>query len=147
MVANVKKVLAIAAMREGKVVTKLIPGDKEVTLGSGYNNNIAVEGAGIPDSLVFIRKASDGQSWEMRLSDSMDAQVTSANGSKLKFSDLKGLGIFSTDENGHYLLKVNYGDQGMVNAGPFVIHFGFIDPPKAAEKNPNQRRSPNRFPR
>ncbi len=146
MVANVKKVLAIAAMREGKVVTKLIPGDKEVTLGSGYNNNIAVEGAGIPDSLVFIRKASDGQSWEMRLSDSMDAQVTSANGSKLKFSDLKGLGIFSTDENGHYLLKVNYGDQGMVNAGPFVIHFGFIDPPKAAEKKPEPKKKPEPVP-
>ena len=84
MVAEVKKVLAVAAMREGKVVTKLIPGDREVTLGSGYNNNIAVEGAGIPDSLVFIRKAPDGQSWEMRLSDSMDAQVTSTNGSKLR---------------------------------------------------------------
>lgn len=146
MVANVKKVLAVAAMREGKVVTKLIPGDREVTLGSGYNNNIAVEGAGIPDSLVFIRKAPDGQSWEMRLSDSMDAQVTSTNGSKLKFSDLKGLGIFSTDENGHYLLKVNYGDQGMVNAGPFVIHFGFIDPPKAAEKKPEPKKKPEPVP-
>lgn len=134
MGAEVKKVLAIAVMREGKVVTKLLPGDTEITIGSGYNNNIAVDGAGIPDSFVFIRKAADGQSWELRLSESMDAQITSANGSKLKFSDLKGLGIFSTDKEGHYLLKVNYGDQGMVNAGPFVIHFGFIDPPKVAEK-------------
>ena len=140
MVAEVKKVLAVAAMREGKVVTKLLPGDREITLGSGYNNNIAVEGEGIPDSLVFICKASDGQSWELRLSETMDAQISSANGSKLKFSDLKGLGIFSTDENGHYLLKVNYGDQGMVNAGPFVIHFGFIDPPKVAEKKPEPKK-------
>lgn len=135
-----KKVLAVAAMREGKVVTKLLPGDREITLGSGYNNNIAVEGSGIPESLVFIKKAPDGQSWELRLSESMDAQITSANGSKLKFSDLKGLGIFSTDEEGHYLLKVNYGDQGMVNAGAFVIHFGFIEPPKVAEKKPEPKK-------
>lgn len=140
MAAEVKKVLAVAAMQDGKVLTKLLPGDSEVTLGSGYNNNIAVEGSGIPDSLVFLKKASDGQSWELRLSDSMDAQITSANGSKLKFSDLKGLGIFSSDKDGYYLLKVNYGDQGMVSAGPFVIHFGFIEPPKAAEKKPEPRK-------
>ncbi len=142
MGADVKKVLAVAAMRDGKVVTKLLPGDREVTLGSGYNNNIAVEGAGIPDSLVFIRKAPDGQSWELRLSDTMDAQITSANGSKLKFSDLKGLGIFSTDDSGNYMLKVNYGDQGMVNAGPFIIHFGFIEPPKVAEKKAEPKKKP-----
>lgn len=140
MAADIKKVLAVAAMRDGKVVTKLLPGEKEITLGSGYNNNIAVEGAGIPDSLVFIRKAADGESWELRLSETMDAQVTSANGSKIRFSDLKGLGIFSTDENGNYLLKVNYGDQGMVNAGSFIIHFGFIDPPKVEEKKPEPKK-------
>ncbi len=128
------KILAIAAMRDGKVITKLLPGEKEITLGSGYNNNIAVEAPGIPETIVLIKKGDDRETWDLRLSDAMDAQITSANGSKLKFSDLKGLGIFNTDENGHYLLKVNYGDQGVVNAGSFVIHFGFIDPPKVAEK-------------
>jgi TonB family protein len=140
MGAERTKVLAIAAMRDGKVITKLLPGEREVTLGSGYNNNIAVESPGVPDSLVFIRVADDKDSWELRLSDSMDAQITSANGSKLKFSDLKGLGIFNTDQSGNYVLKVNYGDQGMVSAGPFSIHFGFIDPPKAPEKKPEPKK-------
>jgi len=72
----------------------------------------------------------------------MDAQITSVNGSKLKFSDLKGLGIFNTDDNGIYVLKVNYGDQGVVTAGSFVIHFGFIDPPKVAEKKPPPKKKP-----
>ncbi len=140
MGAEVRKVLAVAAMRDGKVVTKLLPGGKDITLGSGYNNTIAVEGPGIPESLVFLRGVEDGESWELKLSDSMDAQITSANGSKLKFSDLKGLGIFNTDSDGHYALKVNYGDQGMVNAGPYTIHFGFIDPPKVQVKKPEPKK-------
>jgi hypothetical protein len=56
MAAEVKKVLAVAAMRDGKVLTKLLPGEKEITLGSGYNNSIAVEVAGVPDSLVFLKR-------------------------------------------------------------------------------------------
>ncbi len=136
MAEEVKKILAVAAMRDGKVITKLLPGEKDITLGSGYNNNIAVEAPGIPDTIVLISTGETSDTWNLRLTDSMDAQITSANGSKLKFSDLKGLGIFSTDENGFYVLKVNYGDQGLVNAGPFVIHFGFIVPPKMPAKKP-----------
>jgi len=142
MGAEVKKVLAVAAMRDGKVLTKLLPGEKEITLGSGYNNSIAVEAAGVPDSLVFLKRGADRETWELRISDSMDAQITSANGSKLKFSDLRGLGIFSTDDEGNYLLKVNYGDQGVVTAGPFSVHFGFIDPPVSAEKKPEIKKKP-----
>ncbi|MCK5131228.1 MAG: AgmX/PglI C-terminal domain-containing protein [Candidatus Sabulitectum sp.] len=129
-----KKILAIAAMREGKVITKLLPGEREITLGSGYNNSISVEAPGIPESIVLIKTGEEKETWDLRLSDAMDAQITSLNGSKLKFSDLKGLGIFNTDDDGNYVLKVNYGDQGVVTAGHFVIHFGFIDPPKVVEK-------------
>jgi len=136
------KILAVAAMRDGKVITKLLPGEKEITLGSGYNNNIAVEAPGIPDSIVLIRMGEEKNTWDLRLTDAMDAQITSANGSKLKFSDLKGLGIFNTDHEGNYVLKVNYGDQGVVNAGPFLIHFGFIDPPKIVEKKVPPKKKP-----
>ena len=118
MGADVKKVLAVAAMRDGKVVTKLLPGDREVTLGSGYNNNIAVEGAGIPDSLVFIRKAPDGQSWELRLSDTMDAQITSANGSKLKFKEL--LCVFLRGKR-----AVERDDALLRRVGKIVVHDQF----------------------
>jgi hypothetical protein len=142
MAAEVKKVLAVAAMRDGKVLTKLLPGEKEITLGSGYNNSIAVEVAGVPDSLVFLKRSPDRETWELRISGSMDAQITSANGSKLKFSDIRGLGIFNTDDDGNYVLKVNYGDQGVVTAGPYSVHFGFIDPPAAAEKKPELKRKP-----
>ncbi|PIE51187.1 hypothetical protein CSA37_13035 [Candidatus Fermentibacteria bacterium] len=143
MAAKAKKVLAVAAMQNGKVVTKLLPGNRDITLGSGYNNTIAVEGQGIPDTIVFLKSIVDGETWELRISDSMDAHITSANGSELKFSDLKGLGIFTADPNGHYVLKVNYGDHGMVTAGPYVIHFGFIDPPKkTVKKQPARKPAP-----
>ncbi len=134
MADNKKKILAIAAMRDGKVVTKLLPGDKAITIGAGYNNNISVEAPGMPDSIVLIKQVPDSDTWDLTLTDTMDAQITSSNGSKMQFSDLKGLGIFNTDEDGNFVLKVNYGDQGVVNAGPFVVHFGFIDPPKVAAK-------------
>ena len=49
-----RKVLAIAIMRDGKVVGKLIPGKEPVRLGTGYNNNIVVEGSNLPESMVFI---------------------------------------------------------------------------------------------
>ncbi len=142
MGTEVRKILAVASMRDGKVITKLLPGDKEITLGSGYNNNLSVEAPGVPDSLVFLKRGADKDTWELRISDSMDAQITSSNGSKLRFSDLKGLGIYSTDEDGNYLLKVNYGDQGVINAGPFLIHFGFIDPPKVSQKKPEPKIKP-----
>lgn len=140
MAEEKNKILAIAAMRDGKVVTKILPGHKDITLGSGYNNNIAVEGAGIPESMVLFKAGEEKGSWDLKLVDTMDAQITSANGSNVKFSDLKGLGIFNTDENGNAVLKVNYGDQGVVTAGPFLIHFGFIDPPKVEEKKPEPRK-------
>ncbi|MCK5787170.1 MAG: hypothetical protein KAH54_11530 [Candidatus Sabulitectum sp.] len=139
MADAVKKILAVAAMRDGKVITKLLPGEKEITLGSGFNNNISVEAPGIPESIVLMKMGEEKDTWDLRLSEVMDAQITSANGSKLKFSDLKGLGIFNNDEDGNFVLKVNYGDQGIVNAGPFLIHFGFIDPPKVAEKKPQPK--------
>jgi len=142
MTDNKNKILAVAAMRDGKVITKLLPGDKEITLGSGYNNNISVEAPGIPDSIILIKTGEEKGTWDLRLSDAMDAQITSANGSKLKFSDLKGLGIFNTDDHGNYVLKVNYGDQGVVTAGPFIIHFGFIDPPKIEEKKVLPKKKP-----
>lgn len=142
-----RKILAIAAMREGKVITKLLPGDREITLGSGYNNNISVEAPGIPESIVLIKTGEEKDTWDLKLSDAMDAQITSLNGSKLKFSDLKGLGIFSTDDDGNYVLKVNYGDQGVVTAGPFALHFGFIDPPKVVEKQvqPKKKAPPRKL--
>ncbi len=142
MTDNKNKILAVAAMRDGKVITKLLPGEKEITLGSGYNNNISVEAPGIPDSIILIKTGEEKGTWDLRLSDAMDAQITSANGSKLKFSDLKGLGIFNTDDHGNYVLKVNYGDQGVVTAGPFIIHFGFIDPPKIVEKKVLPKKKP-----
>lgn len=137
-----KKILAIAAMRDGKVITKLLPGEKEITLGSGYNNSIAVEAPGIPESIVLIKTGAEKDTWDLRLSETMDAQITSANGSKLRFSDLKGLGIYNTDNDGIYVLKVNYGDQGVITAGPFLIHFGFIDPPKVVEKKSLPKKKP-----
>ena len=142
MADNKGKILAVAAMRDGKVITKLLPGEREITLGSGYNNNISVEAPGIPDSIILIKTGEEKGTWDLTLSEAMDAQITSANGSKLKFSDLKGLGIFNTDSHGHYVLKVNYGDQGVVTAGPFVIHFGFIDPPKVVEKKVQPKKKP-----
>ncbi|MFO7627650.1 MAG: hypothetical protein R6V62_10350 [Candidatus Fermentibacteraceae bacterium] len=144
--AEERKVLAIAVMRDGKVVNKMLPGSVPVRLGSGYNNSIVAEAPGIPDSMEFIRPGAERDIWELRLSDSMEAVVTSADGSKLKFSDLKGLGIFSTDSEGNFILNLHYGDQGAVNAGPFVIHFGFIVPPAkpVVEKKPVKKKEPEK---
>lgn len=144
--AEERKVLAVAVMRDGKVVNKMLPGSAPVRLGSGYNNNIVAEDPGIPDSFDFIRPGADRDTWELRLSDTMEAVITSADGSKLRFSDLKGLGIFSSDPDGNSVLNIHYGDQGAVNAGPFVIHFGFIAPPAkpAQEKKPAKRREPEK---
>jgi hypothetical protein len=129
-----KKVLAIAIMRDGKVVGKLIPGKEPVRMGTGYNNNIVVEGQGLPESMVLITQGEDSETWLLRLSESMDATIESGDGATLKFSDLRDLGIFPLDPDGFYLLNVKYLDQGQIIAGPFVIHFGFIAPPKAAPK-------------
>lgn len=145
--AEERKVLAIAVMRDGKVVNKMLPGAAPVKLGSGYNNSIVAEAPGIPDSMEFIRPGADRDIWELRLSDCMEAVITSADGSKLKFSDLKGLGIFSTDSEGNFVLNLHYGDQGAVNAGPFVIHFGFIVPPAkpVVEKKPVKKKEPEKI--
>jgi hypothetical protein len=145
--AEEKKVLAVAVMRDGKVVSKMLPGNAPVRLGSGYNNSIVAEAPGIPDSMEFIRPGAERDTWELRLSDSMEAVVTSEDGSKLTFSHLKGLGIFSTDSDGNYILHIRYGDQGAVNAGPFVIHFGFIVPPaKPAPQKPAKKKEPEKAP-
>ncbi len=125
-----KKVLAIAIMRDGKVVGKLIPGKEPVRMGTGYNNNIVVEGAGLPDSMVLITPGEDSETWLLRLAENMDATIESIDGATLKFSDLRDLGIFPLDPDSFYLLNIKYQDQGQINAGPFVIHFGFIAPPK-----------------
>ncbi|MBN2586585.1 MAG: hypothetical protein JXA64_02990 [Candidatus Fermentibacteraceae bacterium] len=127
-----KKVLAIAIMRDGKVVGKLIPGKEPVRMGTGYNNNIVVEGAGLPDTMVLITPGEDSETWLLRLAENMDATVESSDGATLKFSDLRDLGIFPLDPDNFYLLNIKYQDQGQISAGPFVIHFGFIAPPKVA---------------
>ncbi len=145
--AEGKKVLAVAVMRDGKVVNKMLPGNAPIRLGSGYNNNIVAEAPGIPDSIEFIRPGPERDSWELRLSDAMEAVVTSGDGSKLTFSHLKGLGIFSTDSDGNYILQIRYGDQGVVNAGPFAVHFGFIVPPeKPAPRKPDKKKEPEKAP-
>jgi hypothetical protein len=131
-----RKVLAIAVMRDGKVVGKLIPGREPVRMGTGYNNNIVVEGDGLPDSYSLVTPGADRDSWTLRLTDGMNALVTSDDGTKLSFADLKDLGIFPKDETGFYLLHIKYGDQGQILAGHYVIHFGFISPP--AKKEPEK---------
>ena len=106
-----KKVLAIAVMRDGKVVNKLIPGSQAVQIGTGYNNNIVLEGTRLPATMNFLSSGEEKDSWVIRLSDDMDATVTSTDGAKLNFRDLKGLGIFPTDDDGFYLLNLKYLDQ------------------------------------
>lgn len=129
-----KKVLAIAIMRDGQVVGKLIPGSEPVHLGTGYNNNIVVEGSALPESMVFIVPGEEPETWILRLARSMDATIDSADGATLKFADLRELGIFPVDSEGNYLLNIKYGDQGQITAGPFLIHLGFIAPPKVEKK-------------
>jgi hypothetical protein len=129
-----RKVLAIAVMRDGKVVNKLIPGSHSVKMGTGYNNNIVLEGTRLPGTMNFLSPGEEKDTWVIRLSEDMDATVTSTDGARLNFKDLRGLGIFPTDDDGFYLLNLKYMDQGQVRIGGFVIHFGYIDPPKAPEK-------------
>ena len=128
-----KKVLAIAVLRDGKVVNKLIPERVQIRLGSGFNNNIAIEHPGIPESFVFIMPGPDRDTWVLRLSETMTALITSSDGTRLDFAYLKDLGIFPRDDQGFYLLNVKHGDQGQVNIGPYAVHFGFIAPPERRE--------------
>ena len=139
---EIRKVLAIAVMRDGKVVNKLIPGTQTVQVGTGYNNNIVMEGTNLPGTMNFICPGEEKGTWVIRLSGEMDATVTSTDGALLNFRDLKGLGVFPTDDDGFYLLNLKYGDQGQVRIGAFVIHFGFIDPPKAPHRAAPQKKKP-----
>ena len=134
-----RKVFAIAIMRDGKVVGKLIPGKEPVRLGTGYNNNIVVEGSDLPESMVFITPGEDDETWILRLSDNMDATIESGDGAILKFTDLRDLGIFPVDPDGFYLLNIKYLDQGQITAGHFLIHFGFIAPVKEEPKQPKKK--------
>lgn len=134
-----KKVLAIAIMQDGKIVNKLIPGRESVRIGTGYNNNIIVEGANLPDSMLFITPGEDTETWILRLSDNMDASIESGDGAVLKFADMRDLGIFPVDPDGLYLLNIKYLDQGQINVGPFLIHFGFIVPPEKPKAKPQEK--------
>ncbi len=129
-----KKVLALAIMRDGKVVGKMIPGGEPVRLGTGYNNSIVVEGDDLPEEMVFITQGEDRDTWILRVTKEMEAVIESADGTHLKFSDLRDLGIFPVDHEGHYLLTIKQGDQGHIKAGHFDVHFGFIEPPTQKEK-------------
>ncbi|MFO8183835.1 MAG: hypothetical protein R6U39_06635 [Candidatus Aegiribacteria sp.] len=125
------KVLALAIMRDGKVVNKLIPGREPVRMGTGYNNNVVIEGSELPESMILLAPGEDSETWLLRLSKNMDAVIESSDGTTLKFSDLRDLGIFPLDPEDFYLLNIKYLDQGQVFAGDFAIHFGFIEPPPA----------------
>ncbi len=129
-----KMVLAIAIMRDGKVVGKLIPGSEPVRLGSGYNNSIVVEGTDVPDSMIFMVPGEEPETWILRLARSMEATINSADGAALIFADLRELGIFPVDAEGYHLLNIKYGDQGQIEVGSFLIQFGFIAPPKPEVK-------------
>ena len=138
-----KKVLAVAVMRDGRVINKLIPGKEPVRLGTGYNNQIVAEEADVPDSMIILSPGDDSDTWVLRLQGTMNAKIESADGSKLNFADLKDLGIFPQDEDGNYLLNVKYEDQGQITVDPYTIHFGFIQPPKREEKpKPKPRAKP-----
>lgn len=136
---DVKKELAIAIMRDGKVVGKLIPDKEPVMLGSGYNNNIVVEGNNLPESMNFITPGKDDETWILRLSAEMDATIESGDGSILKFADLKDLGIFPVDTEGFHLLTIKYLDQGQIEIGSFLIHFGFIIPAEIEAKSQDKK--------
>lgn len=136
---NSGKVLAVAIMRDGKVVNKLIPGREPVRMGTGYNNNVVIEGSELPESMILITPGEDSQTWLLRLSENMDAVIESSDGTTLKFSDLRDLGIFPLDPDGFYLLNVKYLDQGQIFAGDFAIHFGFIEPPPAGSGSQEKR--------
>lgn len=140
------KVMAIAIMRDGKVVNKLIPGREPVRMGTGYNNNVVIEGSELPESMILLAPGEDSQTWLLRLSESMDAVIESSDGTMLKFSDLRDLGIFPLDPEGFYLLNVKYLDQGQISAGEFAIHFGFIEPP-AARGGPQEKKDRKQKPK
>lgn len=127
-----RKILAIAIMRDDKVVGKLTPGSEPVRLGTGYNNHIVVEDESLPDSMTLITPGDDADTLVLRLSDEMDSIIESSDGTTLKFGDLRDLGIFPVDSDGYYLLNIKYLDKGQITAGPFTIHFGFIDTPEEA---------------
>lgn len=133
------KVLAVAIMRDGKVVNKLIPGREPVRMGTGYNNNVVIEGSELPESMILLAPGEDSQTWLLRLSENMDAVIESSDGTTLKFSDLRDLGIFPLDPEGFYLLNIKYLDQGQISAGDFAVHFGFIEPP-AAGSGPQEKK-------
>lgn len=135
-----RKILAIAIMRDGKVVGKLTPGSEPVRLGTGYNNHIVVEGENLPDSMTFITPGDDADTLILRLSDQMDSTIESSDGTTLKFEDLRNLGIFPVDSNGYYLLNIKYLDKGQISVGHFTIHFGFIDTPKQAPSPPPEKK-------
>lgn len=125
-----RKILAIAIMRDEKVVGKLIPESEPVRLGTGYNNNIVVEGDRLPESMVFLVPGDDSDTWILRLSREMDATIESTDSAILRFADMRELGIFPEDSDGYHLLNIKYLDKGQITVGSFVIHFGFIEPPK-----------------
>ncbi|MBN1435204.1 hypothetical protein JW921_10625 [Candidatus Fermentibacterales bacterium] len=129
------KILAIAVTRDGKVVNKLIPGREPVRLGSDYNNNIIVEGPSVPGSMVLISPGPTRGTYVLRLTESMDARISSPDGTTLVFSDLRDLGVFRM-ENGVFLWSFKYGDQGQVQIGPYAVHFGYIQPPPPPRKEP-----------
>ncbi len=140
-----RKVLAIAVLRDGKVISKLIPDRTQVKMGTGFGNNIVVEGVEAPDSYPLIAPGPDRDTWVLRLTEEMDSTITSTDSTKLDFGDLKGLGIFPRDDQGFYLLNVRYGDQGQVSIGPYAIHFGFINPPERREpEKPAARKEPEK---
>ncbi|MCD4847387.1 MAG: hypothetical protein K8R76_04270 [Candidatus Aegiribacteria sp.] len=131
-----RKILAIAIMRDGKVVGKLTPGSEPVRLGTGYNNHIVIEGENLPDSMALITPGDDEDTLILRLSDQMDSTIESSDGATLQFADLRDLGIFPVDSEGYYLLNIKYLDKGQITVGSFTIHFGFIDTPKQAPPPP-----------
>lgn len=137
-----KKVLAIAVTREGKVINKLIPGQEPVKLGTDYNNNIMVEGDNLPGSMVLISTGPARDTYILRLTEDMNAKITSPDGTTLEFSDLRELGVFQV-EDGCYLWSFKYGDQGQVNFGTYTIHFGYIEPPKPPEKPEKKSEKPD----
>lgn len=139
-----RKVLAVAVMHDGKIVNKLIPGRDPVRLGTGYNNSIVVDGEGLPGSLALITPGADRDFWTLRLAEGMNALVTSTDGTRLNFADLRDLGIFPRDEQGLYQINIKYGDQGQVIAGAYVIHFGFISPPARKEPEKPARKEPEK---
>ncbi|MCK4807636.1 MAG: hypothetical protein KAT09_08305, partial [Candidatus Aegiribacteria sp.] len=89
---------------------------------------------------VLITPGEDDETWILRLTDDMDAIIESQDGAILKFIDLRDLGIFPVDSDGCYLLSIKYLDQGQIEVGSFLIHFGFIIPPEK-EAKPKEKKT------